>query len=332
MTRRQRTIIHVSVGLVAAVIGGLLWSFYQATKVPTDTRVVTIQKVDSPDAESTDGSTPQPQLQNPPDQLPSIVSQIPPPTGFRRVSLPATSFGVWLRALLLRTGQTKVHLFDGSLKRNQSAHFAILDVDVGPRDLQQCADAVIRLRAEYLFSSGCPDSIQFNFTSGNTAQWTDWREGMRPRIAGNQVTWNRTATPDVGYDNFRSYLDSVFSYAGSASLERELLAVTDPQRLESGDVFIQGGYPGHAVIIVDVAADQVGRRVFLLAQSFMPAQDIHILKSFDDCSPWYYARSEGTLHTPEWEFFHQDLKRFPRNPCEMPDHIEERVDDAIKYQ
>lgn len=332
MMRCTRTRFLLFVGIVATAIGVLLWSSHQANQLPADTRVNTIQEVDSPDAESTDSSTPLRQLQDPAYHSPSIVSQIPPPTGFGRTHVPATSFGAWLRALPLRTGQTKVHLFDGSLKRNQSAHFAILEVDVGPRDLQQCADAVIRLRAEYLYSGACSDAIQFNFTSGDTARWTDWREGMRPRIVGNQVTWNRTATPDVGYENFRSYLDSVFSYAGSASLERELLAVTDPQWPESGDVFIQGGYPGHAVIILDVAADQVGRRVFLLAQSFMPAQDIHILKSFDDCSPWYYARSEGTLHTPEWEFFHQDLKRFPRNPCEMPDHIEERVDDAITYQ
>ncbi|MCL4692369.1 MAG: hypothetical protein KJ060_07655, partial [Candidatus Hydrogenedentes bacterium] len=212
----------------------------------------------------TAGSLPHPQTRNSAGQIPSIVSEIPPPTGFSRMPLPESSFGTWLRAVPLRTEQTEVLLFDGSPKRNQSAHFAILDIDVGPRDLQQCADAVIRLRAEYLFSSECPDAIQFNFTSGDTARWSDWRDGMRPRIAGNQVTWNRTAAPDAGYDNFRDYLDSVFTYAGSASLERELSPVPDLTRPEIGDVYIQGGFPGHAVITVDVAENAQGLRVFRL--------------------------------------------------------------------
>jgi len=46
--------------------------------------------------------------------------------------------------------------------------------------------------------------------------------------------------------------------------------------------------PGHAVIVVDMAEDAKGQRAFLLAQSYMPAQDIHILKNpMDaDLSPW----------------------------------------------
>jgi hypothetical protein len=208
-----------------------------------------------------------------------------------------------------------VRLYDGSLKADQSAHHAVLDVDVGSRDLQQCADAVIRLRAEYLFAGDCGDEIRFDFTSGDTARWTDWREGMR--LAGTDpVVWERRASFDDGYDNFRAWLETVFTYAGSASLERELVPVEDPARPEIGDVFVRGGFPGHAVLVVDVAEDSAGERIFLLAQSYMPAQQIHVLRSFEEIDPWYRARSEGVLRTPEWDFAFSDLARFRYTACE----------------
>ena len=64
----------------------------------------------------------------------------------------------------------------------------------------------------------------------------------------------------------------VFSYAGTASLSRELAPV-NYQDMKIGDVFIQGGHPGHAVIVVDIAVHpKTKKKVFLLAQSYMPAQ------------------------------------------------------------
>lgn len=246
-----------------------------------------------------------------------IRLRIPPPRGYEKIPAAAGSFGAWLRELPLRPGRSVVRLHDGSEKRDQSVHHAVLDVDVGPEDLQQCADAVIRLRAEFLFSTACRDEIRFDFTSGDTARWADWRRGLRPAVSGDRVSWHETAPPDDSRASFRRYLDVVFMYAGSASLSRELLPVGEAAKPAIGDVFIQGGYPGHAVLVVDVAVNESGERVFLLAQSYMPAQDIHILRSFDDdISPWYRARSTGLLRTPEWGFRYGDLKRFRYTRCD----------------
>src|SRR5689334_13565037 len=75
------------------------------------------------------------------------VEEIPVPDHFER--MPDSGFGQWLRQMPLKTDKT-VYLYNGEKKQNQSAQFAVLDVSVGKNDLQQCADAVMRLRAEYL--------------------------------------------------------------------------------------------------------------------------------------------------------------------------------------
>ena len=104
---------------------------------------------------------------------------------------------------------------------------------------------------------------------------------------------------------------AIFNYAGTYSLEKELqqIPINDVQ---IGDVFIQGGFPGHAVVVVDMAENETGEKRFMLAQSYMPAQDIHILKNPTNrkLSPWYSTNFEGNLYTPEWTFEASDLRRF----------------------
>jgi hypothetical protein len=247
------------------------------------------------------------------DSTESVLERIDPPEGFERIWADQDSFASWLRGLPLKPAGSKVYLYDGRLKGNQTYHHSVIDIDIGHRNLQQCADAVIRLRSEYLYSVGFYDSIHFNFTSGDTAAFRDWINGYRPDIKGNQVTWSKITEPDSSYENFQQYLNTVFMYAGSYSLEKELIPVAVPGWIESGNVFIQGGFPGHAVIVLDVAVNQKsGQRVFLLAQSFMPAQDIHIMINPNDSSlsPWYDCIIEDTLVTTEWNFIPADLMRF----------------------
>jgi len=241
------------------------------------------------------------------------VADIPLPDGFERSPVVAGSFGAWLRALPLKEDRT-VHLFNGDEKPNQSAQHAVIDIDVGSKDLQQCADAVIRLRAEYQRASGREDEVCFKFTSGDPALWTSWKKGERPVIT-RKVSWKKSQKPDASYPSFRAYLESVFTYAGTASLALELKPA---DQVEPGDVFIQGGFPGHAVIVADAAQDPDGHRIFLLAQSYMPAQEIHVMINPQDSvlSPWYRAVDDGeTLSTPEWTFEKARAMRFPEKSC-----------------
>jgi hypothetical protein len=245
----------------------------------------------------------------------TIASEIAPPQGYGRVEVPAGSFADWLRHLPLKPRGTPVLLYDGTEKSDQEVHAAVVDIDVDSQDLQQCADAVIRLRAEYLYSRGTYSSIHFDFTSGDEAAFRKWIAGYRPTVRGSSVRWGRSAVRDSSYRAFRSYLDTVFMYAGTLSLSRELLPVADVKQMEIGDVFIVGGSPGHAVIVVDMVERPAdGRRLFLLAQSYMPAQDIHVLRNPADpgLSPWYAVDFPRFLSTPEWVFERNELMRFAR--------------------
>ncbi|KAA3634806.1 MAG: hypothetical protein DWP97_06230 [Calditrichaeota bacterium] len=246
-------------------------------------------------------------------QAVSHIFDIKVPDSHQRSIFQPNSFADWLRQLPLKAPESKVHTFSGELKSNQDAHYALLDIDVGDKDLQQCADAVIRLRAEFLYAMKRYDEIRFNFTSGDSCSFRQWINGMRPYVSINKVKWKESEEKDSSYQTFRNYLNRVFMYAGSYSLEKELLDKATIENIEIGDVFIQGGFPGHAVIVVDVAENnKTGERLFLLAQSYMPAQDIHILKNPNDStlSPWYSVNFGNLLKTPEWIFTNKDLHSF----------------------
>jgi len=78
-------------------------------------------------------------------------------------------------------------------------------------------------------------------------------------------------------------------------------------------VFIVGGTPGHAMMVVDVAKDEKGRKAIMVAQSYMPAQDIHVVTNLndEDISPWYiFDENTQTFGFPEWTFCSYQLKRF----------------------
>jgi hypothetical protein len=247
------------------------------------------------------------------DSTNSLCRRIPVPEGYVRIASPPNSFAHWLQYLPLKPAKPDVFLYNGIEKGNQKAHFAVVDIDVGKTDLQQCADAVIRLRAEYLYSLQKYVDIHFNFTSGDRVNFTSWIQGYRPIVKDEAVIWVQSGNKGASYKKFRDYLTRVFMYAGSMSLSEELQPVADIREVQIGDVFIQGGFPGHAVIVVDLVENPQSRQnLFLLAQSFMPAQDIHILINPDDdeLNPWYSIEFGDTLATPEWTFIKGDLKRF----------------------
>ncbi len=243
----------------------------------------------------------------------AVINQIACPEGYERVIADSSSFSFWLQHLPLKEKGLQVKLYNGELKYNQNAHYRIINIDVGTKDLQQCADAVMRLRAEYLYSYKRFNDIKFHYTNGFLNEFTKWTEGYRPKINGNKVNWVKTEKPSTAYSTFKNYLWNVFSYCGSKSLSGELEKVKNTSDMKAGDVFILGGSPGHVVIIIDVAINKkTNKKAFMIAQSYMPAQEMHILKNPNDSklSPWYDENFGDILKTPEWEFSKDQMMKF----------------------
>lgn len=241
----------------------------------------------------------------------TLQGRFAPPPGFVRIAPAPGSFAAWLRDLPLQEDGARVHLHTGTEKARQDVHAAVVAIDTGPRDLQQCADAIMRLRAEWLFGASRLQDIAFNMTEGGRVPFARWAKGERPSPSGK--VWKRSGSPDASHASLRRYLDFVFSYAGTASLEKELASVDQIDDIAPGDVFIKGGFPGHAVLVADVAVNPVTKaKRFLLVQSFMPAQEMHVLRNPQnpDGSPWY-SPPPGPLVTPEWTFPAGSLRRWP---------------------
>ena len=220
----------------------------------------------------------------------ATIADIPLPPGFTRLPAATGSFAEWLHQLPLKKNKT-VYLYNGLPKANQAAQFAVIAISTGNKDLQQCADAVMRLRAEYLYAQKRFAEIDF---------------------ADNNHTHYRLQT-GAGRAVFNLYLEKVFSYCGTASLDRQLQEVNDFTAVKAGDVLIKGGSPGHAMQVIDIAVNKEGKRIFLLAQSYMPAQDMHVVVNpvNNHFNPWYEANNQALIETPEWMFTKTNLKKWP---------------------
>ena len=90
--------------------------------------------------------------------------------------------------------------------------------------------------------------------------------------------------------------------------------------VQIGDVLVYAARPGrklgHAVIVVDMAEDRFGRKVFLVAEGNTPARDKHIIRNFLNpaYSPWFSLKqnaseSDYVMRLP-FRFYGDNIRRF----------------------
>ena len=182
-----------------------------------------------------------------------------------------------------RKSSTVVRDYKGNVLKTKS--LGVLDISVS--ELQQCADAAIRLRAEYLYKEKMYSQIQFKLTSGLNVPFEKWANGWRVKVSGNsaRLVKSRNETNNYSRQNFDAYLQVIMMYAGSASLDRDL-KIRNGETPQVGDMLILGGFPGHVVIIVDEMVKD-GIHYYKFAQSWIPAQDIEIVLGYNNLKPNY---------------------------------------------
>ncbi len=252
------------------------------------------------------------------DQTKSTIrTRFNPPKGFSWMQEEQGSFSEFLTNFPLHPPNLPVRDFTGVPIEEQQHHVAILKIDVGEKNLQQCADAWIRLYAEYLWLNQRFDDIGFEFTSTQFFAWDDYKIGYRTKEVNKKVSFINTVKFDDSYESFQKYLEVIFRYAGTISLDVESYPVKDNASIKAGDFLIKPGSPGHSVIIVGVARNVSGKKLYLLAESYMPAQDIHILVNHKNpkLSPWYEldVNAPQTV-TAKYIFKPTSIKRFHALP------------------
>jgi hypothetical protein len=223
---------------------------------------------------------------------PTITEAFPPPAGAEPV--PADAFGTWLRSRTVAPADQPVKTTRGAVVHHKAR---VVELPVVRGDLQQCADSAIRLRAEWQKERGEP--VMFHATSGDPMSWERWQKGERPYEEGGKLKW-RPGT-DGGWD---AYLSKVFLWAGTLSLKAY---DTEPAEGDPvpGDVLVDPGSPGHAVILLDVART-ADRTYVLVGEGFMPAQDFHVeLGPHDGWWAW-----EDGVALPHWPLSAETHRRF----------------------
>lgn len=242
----------------------------------------------------------------------TINSRVKTPEGYKRPPLKKGSFQDYLRGYKLKPFGAKIINYDDTEYYWQQGHVGVLDIPVPKNGLQQCADALIRIRSEYLWDNDRKDEIGFNFTSGHYCSWLKYAEGYRPKIKGNNVSFFKSKASNHTKSNFYKYLNLIYMYSGTLSLSNELTPVLDVNNLEVGDVLIKGGSPGHIVMLADVAINDNNEKLFLLFQGNTPAQSVHLVKNLEEntISPWYDLKIDAVIPVSNYTFYNSKFARF----------------------
>ncbi|MBO4326368.1 MAG: hypothetical protein J5950_03760 [Clostridia bacterium] len=292
-------VVIIVVGLAVFFNFDKLKYYFQNGEMPDPEATVTAE----PEITAVPTATPEPVPPiNPAGE--TIGTRFNPPAGYVRASVPEGSFGEYIRNFRLKSYGTVAKLADGSDNPNAPTD-AVLDMDIRKNGLQQCADSIIRLYAEYRYARGEYEYITFDLytTPVFVLDFSTWTQGNRIKANGNKIEWYKSddATPgDTSYSTLRYYLDNVFLYANTYSLKNQMMSI-DSNDIQVGDCLIitaaqTGGADGHALLVVDVAVNtETGKKIFMIAEGNTPATEMYVVKDRANDTVWFSLNEDGTF-------------------------------------
>ena len=230
-----------------------------------------------------------------------LSARFAPPTGYERIARDPTSFGGWLAELPLAAPGTPVVTYSGATAYPAADRriAAVAALDVGGADLQQCADTVIRLHAEWTWARGRRDQ-SYQAAGGLALPYRRFSRGERLVYENSKLGWRPVGRATTDHVGFRQYLAQVFGWANTVSLAQQARPVPISD-VRAGDFFVMPGNPGHTVLVLDIATDPAGRQVALIGQSYMPAQSFYVLRG--PRGAWFDLDPTQPLDTPFWQPF-----------------------------
>lgn len=237
-------------------------------------------------------------LQIPPEvremNTPNLVQEtmLPPPEGYTRIPAAEDSFLYYMRTMPCWPAGSSIMTYDGRPLSGANAA-AVYELALPDSGYQECADTIMQLWGNYFYSTLQFDRIAFSYSNGYETKLMEWLKGWRyVTVPVIDLTFRmKLANANNVLGQYDNYMQSVMRYAGTLSLEAESHPIK-PSEAHAGDILCKGGAPGHAVVIVDEARNEEGKRCFLIAQGFIPSQSAHVIAGVHDSPlgkdcPWY---------------------------------------------
>ena len=250
----------------------------------------------------------------------TIETKFSIPDGFEREIV--SDYHKWLINLPLKE-DGRVYFYHGGEKdtlnyNGDKIWAAVFDYDLGNHEYHQCADASMYLYARYNWESKNFSKLAFHSCSGDLINYQDYLKGASYNLINNGQNLNTKIYPQNSrVDNLNTFEDwmiKVWTWANTWSLiNRNDVESVNIMNLKPGDIFVEAadncGQMGHAITVLDVIENKEGDKKYILAQSYYPGQEQHVLLNSVTDDVWYDL-NENDIVTPEWSFLSTDLKRF----------------------
>jgi hypothetical protein len=204
---------------------------------------------------------------------PVNISSIPVPNGYTRVNYERSSFSNYVQHLPLKS-ENRIFSHQNKDLTHWYESLGVIDKPLLFKDdLEQCADFTMRLWADYHKESGKLSTLfLFNY-SGSKVYFKD------------------------SHLSYEKFLRKAFASSNSHSMKVGAKKISSAE-LVPGDLFVQNetGGIGHVSMILDHAKSPSKPDLYLIAFSFMPAQEMHIEKAPANLGRQFWFEYQGFLN------------------------------------